>query len=129
MNDTLARRDWLRAAVRTGAVVLAFVILLLCVTSLGLLLAGQARLADVAQQSKVTADQVADCTTPGGECYERGQHQTSVAVARIIGALNQLEEQRGHTSTALKAGQAQIRDALRQLCAAQHVSCPSAGVP
>lgn len=30
-----------------------------------------------------TADRIEDCTTPGGECYERGQSQTTQAVGDI----------------------------------------------
>jgi hypothetical protein len=33
--------------------------------------------------AKVTADRIEDCTTPGGDCFERAQRQTSGAVAGI----------------------------------------------
>ena len=36
-----------------------------------------------ATSAKATADRIEDCTTPGGECFERSQRQTSGAVAGI----------------------------------------------
>lgn len=38
---------------------------------------------DAATAAARTANRVEDCTTPGGDCYERGQRQTSGAVAGI----------------------------------------------
>lgn len=42
--------------------------------------------AHTADQSARTADQIADCTTPGGVCYQRTQDQLAAALAQLTAA-------------------------------------------
>jgi hypothetical protein len=40
----------------------------------------------LAGSANAGADAIQDCTTPGGECYERSQAQTAVVVGQIVKA-------------------------------------------
>jgi uncharacterized protein HemX len=109
-----------------GALVAVIAVLVvLSLLTLFYVAVGQGELRQTAEQAKSAADRIADCTTPKGECYERGQAQTKNAVNQIVTALQTLETQRGQTSTQILASQEAIKQALRELCAAQHITCPS----
>lgn len=105
--------------------VLAIIVVGFMLTCLILLLAQSTTLANVQKDDAKTSAQIADCTTPKGACYERGKTQTQAAVQQIIDALDQLETQRNVTSGNLTSGQAALRDAVRRLCVAQAINCPT----
>lgn len=70
-----------RYIVTAGLAVLLPVLALLATVILGTVLL--VRLSDVAEVNKANGEIVKDCTTPGGECFERGQRATGDAVGSI----------------------------------------------
>lgn len=116
-----------RLAIAGRAAVVAAVVLttILGIACLAYLVTVASSIQQVQQETKRSADEVADCTTPKGVCYERGKQATADAVQQILDGVNQLEAQRNVTSGQLTQGQAQIRAALQRLCAAQNITCPS----
>lgn len=47
----------------------------------------------LAGSANAGAEAIRDCTTPGGQCYERGQAQQAIAVAQIVEAQRQGQQQ------------------------------------
>ena len=81
-----------RAVLWTRILIVCGIIFSLLVTGLLLytvLLVRQTQVDGVARSkdTKVLAEQIRSCTSPGGKCYERGQRQTAKAVD-AIGAVN-----------------------------------------
>lgn len=64
------------------AVLAGFVALLLAVAVQGNTTAKQAK--EAAGQAAQANRQVADCTTPGGQCYEEGRRRSAAAIADIL---------------------------------------------
>jgi type VI protein secretion system component VasK len=125
LDDAVARRDRASRMLRAATFVLAALTLVLVVFMVLNNYAQNARLAEAVAQAKQAAQGIQDCTTPHGKCYERGRTQTAAAVQQIINALNTLESQRATTSAALNQSHDDIQAALRQLCDAQGLACPS----
>lgn len=53
-------------------------------------------------QGHRTGDRIESCTTPGGECYQRGQQQTGRAIGQLISAQESIAECEKSTSTAVE---------------------------
>jgi hypothetical protein len=73
-----------KARKRTGQISLA--VLGLLVIFVGLMMAVTWQTNQVAHQVNQTNRRMADCTTPGGACYEEGRKRTGQAISDIIRA-------------------------------------------
>lgn len=76
--------------------IIIVIVLAVMVVMLAVLIA----LGAVAQRNRSTFNLVRDCTTPKGECYQRGQAQTGEAIQRLLA-----EEQRQHDKIVQKLGE------------------------
>jgi hypothetical protein len=84
----LAIEDRTRQQRRIATLLIAFmlVMLFLFLLELGILIQNRQRSAQARQTldtSAKVAAQIADCTTPGGTCYNAGQARTGAAIQRL----------------------------------------------
>jgi len=84
--ETARAALWTRILVVSGIVFSVVVAILLLATVL-IVRQTQVDNAERAEDTKVLAEQIKSCTTPGGECFQRGERRTAKAVG-AIGAVN-----------------------------------------
>jgi hypothetical protein len=69
-----------------GGIAIALVMLIALII---LLVQSRQRGADtraLVRSGNITSEQIADCTKPGGACYERGKQQTAAALQQLLNA-------------------------------------------
>jgi hypothetical protein len=78
--------------------------------------------ATILRQTARTSSQVVDCTTPGGDCYERGNERTEEALSRFMQLIIAVEACGGQYAT-----ESEIEAcAIRRLAATEPSPSPSA---
>ena len=81
-DDNVQRRRELRRVLVVGVILSVMMLLMLGLFWQNQQRAQQSR--QVIRQSADTSQRIADCTTPGGQCYEQGSKRTAGAVNAIL---------------------------------------------